>query len=81
MDTPWHTLFECEAWEQERHRAAEMIESSGGNAAEVISRLAPDTLVPEMLKSRSAWNQVSAFVSTIMRKKMETEWERQRAGR
>ena len=73
VDTPWHTLFECDAWEEER-RGADTIDPGD----DVIDRLAPDTLVPEMLRSQSSWNQVSAFVSSIMRRKMEAEWSRQR---
>ncbi len=40
--------------------------------------LTSDHLVPIMLKSIDGWEQVAAFVTLTMRRKMETAWEWQR---
>ena len=41
--------------------------------------LSPGNLVSTMLVSQEARNLVSGFASTVMKKKMEAEWGRQRA--
>ena len=41
----------------------------------VDEALVPISLVPTMLGSKEAWNQVSAFAA--MKKKMDREWNRQ----
>ena len=72
-DGPQHTLFECEAWRQDRCELVRSLEEIG-----VKKKLAPETLVPIMLSSSTAWNRVSAFACVVMKKKMEFEWARQR---
>ncbi len=40
--------------------------------------LTPDFLVPIMLRSVEGWDQVTAFATMTMCRKMEYAWERQR---
>ena len=75
-DGPEHTFFECEAWRRDRDKLVRSLELIG-----VQEPLEPRNLVPIMLISLEAWNLVSTFASTIMKRKMEAEWERQRAER
>ena len=75
-DGPQHTLFECEAWQQERDRLVQSLAVIG-----IHDQLGPRNLVPVMLTSSEAWNLVSAFASAVMKTKMEAEWARQRAER
>lgn len=72
-DGPQHTLFECEAWRQDRRELVQSLQEIG-----VKKKLASDTLVPIMLCSAAAWNRVSAFACAVMKKKMDFEWARQR---
>lgn len=44
-------------------------------------KLDPRSLVPIMLRSEDVWKQVSPFVCTMMRRKMETEWTKQKMQR
>ena len=71
-DGPQHTLFECEAWRRERDKLSRSLQEIGVDEA-----LDPSSLVPTMLGSEEAWNQVSAFAATVMKRKMDQEWNRQ----
>ena len=75
-DGPQHTLFECVAWRRERDKLVRSLEQIG-----IHKPLSPGNLVPIMLESGEAWNLVSGFASTVMKKKMEAEWARQIAER
>jgi hypothetical protein len=71
-DDAQHTLFKCDAWRRERSELERSLREIG-----VDEELTSSSLVPIMLKSEEAWNQVSAFASTVMKKKMNAEWSRQ----
>ncbi len=71
-DDVWHTLFECPAFQLYWEDAMTALQEMGEQ------RFTPDSLVPIMLKSTGRWDQVAAFVSLTMRRKMEIAWELQR---
>jgi len=72
VDSPQHTLFECVAWRRERSELVRSLDEIGEDEA-----LAPNTLVPIMLRSAEGWGQVSTFAAKVMKKKMNAEWARQ----
>ena len=71
-DGPQHTLFEYEAWRRERDKLSRSLQEIGVNEA-----LDPSSLVSIMLGSEEAWNQMPAFAATVMKRKMDLEWNRQ----
>ena len=60
-DTPSHTLFRCQRWEEERRRCP------------FWEDLREDRMVGCMLSSREAWGQISHTIGEIMRTKEEEE--------
>jgi len=73
-DGPQHTLFECVAWENERNQLITSLALIG-----VHEPIVQENLVSIMLMSQQAWDLVSGFSCTVMKKKMEAEWARRRA--
>lgn len=70
-DTPEHTLFECQRWEEERRRLEVEL---GGTA------LNADNMVEMMMKSDSNWRKVAEWMRKIISKKeAETPYVRRRA--
>jgi len=72
-DDAWHTLFECPAFTQQSEEAMTALQEMGEQP------LTPDTMVPTLLRSEAGWDRIAAFVASVMRSKMESAWERQRA--
>ena len=59
-DTAYHTFFECERWQPERHELIEL-----------VGALEPETIVTKMLTNEHNWRAVDAFVKSILIKKHE----------
>ena len=70
-DDPRHTLFECEAWLQDRDAATRSLKKTKEK------KLTTANMVPIMLKSQKGWERVSKYACSIMRQKMNAEWARQ----
>lgn len=61
-----HTIFDCDAWETRRSRV---------NTA-CRTQVSPDNIIPIMLRYRSSWDAVSAFIHEVMGKKDDEERRR-----
>ena len=62
-DDSEHAFFVCPRWVIERN----------GLEAEVDD-LTPDNVVSVMLKEKQSWDQISRFLTTVLRKKMMGVW-------
>ena len=58
-DSPEHTMFECDRWEDERRRLSACLGAD----------LTADNFCPMMLASKENWGTVTAFATTIMKSK------------
>lgn len=67
-DDAEHTLFHCTEWKSSRE-AAEM---------KIGEKLTKDNMVNKMLESRQNWNDISTFVSAVMKRKELDQRRRQR---
>ncbi len=71
-DDAWHTLFEYLTFQLYREDAMTTLQEMGEQP------LTPDSLVLIMLRNANGWDQVAAFVTLTVHRKMEIVRERHR---
>ena len=68
VDDAEHTLFHCTEW-QEYRETAEM---------QIGDRLSKHNMTDKMLESRQSWNQITSFISVVLKRKELDQRTRQR---
>lgn len=68
VDSPKHTLFECDKWVETRRRAV----------TEIGERITPVNMVNLMLSSKKCWSVIAGMVVDILKRKEDDERKRQR---